>query len=144
VDVTALAGMFDLTGKLALVTGCRRGIGRAIARVLAEAGADIIGVSASLPAGGGDVARQVEAAGRTFTGYRVDLAYRAAALHLAMTCNRLDRDIDILVNSAGATRRSPAAGRADQDWDRLLAVTLSSPFVLAREIGRRMVSRGRG
>ena len=65
--------MFDLHGKLAVVTGCRRGIGLAMAEALAGAGADIIGVSANLEATGSEVARRVEALGRSFTGARVDL-----------------------------------------------------------------------
>jgi 2-deoxy-D-gluconate 3-dehydrogenase len=136
--------MFDLTGKLAVVTGCRRGIGLAMALALAEAGADIIGVSANLEASGSDVAKAVEAVGRTFTGYRVDLGYRSAAVHLAAMLNRLDRGIDILVNNAGTIRRAPAAEHSDEDWDRVLAVNLSTPFVLAREISAGMLDRGRG
>jgi 2-deoxy-D-gluconate 3-dehydrogenase len=136
--------IFDLTGRLAVVTGCRRGIGLAMARALAEAGADIVGVSASLEDTGSDVAAQVAAAGRTFTGYRVDLAHRPAALRLADTLGQLDRDVDILVNNAGTIRRTPAADHADEDWDHVLAVDLTAPFVLARELGRRMLARGRG
>ena len=136
--------MFDLTGRLAVVTGCRRGIGLAMARALADAGADIVGVSASLEGTGSDVAEQIEATGRTFTGYRVDLAHRAAALELAATLGRLDRDIDILVNNAGTIRRAPAAEHRDEDWDQVLAVNLTAPFALARELGKRMLDRGRG
>src|SRR4029453_16597596 len=70
---------FDLSGRLAVVTGCRRGIGLAMAEALAGAGADIIGVSATLEPDGSEVQRRVEALGRTFTPYRVDLADRQAA-----------------------------------------------------------------
>jgi 2-dehydro-3-deoxy-D-gluconate 5-dehydrogenase len=139
-----LPQMFDLTGRLAVVTGCRRGIGLAMARALAQAGADIVGVSATMESTGSEVAKDVEAAGRTFTGYAVDLADRAAVHHLATTLDRLDRDIDILVNNAGTIRRAPAAQHLDEDWDHVLAVNLSSQFVLAREVGRRMVDRGQG
>jgi len=142
--MTELGGLFDLTGKLAVVTGCRRGIGLAMAAALADAGADIVGVSASLESTGSQVARRVEASGRSFTGFRVDLAYRAAVRQIATVLNRLDRDIDILVNNAGTIRRAPAAEHADEDWDRVLAVNLSAPFLLAREIGRAMLDRGRG
>ena len=67
---------FRLDGKTALVTGCRRGIGLAMARALAEAGADVIGVSAALEQGGSDVERAVTGLGRSFMGYRADFARR--------------------------------------------------------------------
>src|SRR5262245_7257266 len=98
-------GPFDLTGKVALVTGCRRGIGLAMAGALAAAGADIIGVSTSLEGSGSAVARDVERHGRTFLGYRADLADRAAVRALASAVG----SIDILVNNAGTIRRAPAA-----------------------------------
>src|SRR5690348_15547539 len=134
--------LFDLTGKLAVVTGCRRGIGLAMARALAGAGADIIGVSATLEEAGSTVAREVERCGRQFRGYRVDLADRAATRDLA---DRLQSEtIDILVNNAGTIRRAPAADYTDADWDHVIEVDLTAPFILAREIGRAMVARGRG
>jgi len=135
---------FDLTGRLAVVTGCRRGIGLAMAEALAGAGADIIGVSASLEPDGSDVARRVEALGRTFTPYRVDLADRQAVADLAAALAGAARPVDILVNNAGTIRRSPAAQHCDDDWDHVLEVDLSAPFVLARGIGRRMLERGSG
>ncbi|GAB3057588.1 SDR family oxidoreductase [Micromonospora schwarzwaldensis] len=136
--------VFDLTGRLAVVTGCRRGIGLAMAEALAGAGADIIGVSASLEDQGSEVARRVEAAGRTFTAYRVDLADRAAVAALAADLTAGPRPVDILVNNAGTIRRAPAAEHPDAHWDEVLEVDLSAPFVLARELGRDMLARGRG
>jgi 2-deoxy-D-gluconate 3-dehydrogenase len=136
--------LFDLTGRVAVVTGCRRGIGLAMARALASAGADIIGVSAALEESGSAVARQVEELGRTFRGYRVDLADRAAVGALA---GRLESDVggvDIVVNNAGTIRRAPAADYTDADWDHVLEVNLTAQFRLARDIGRGMLARGRG
>jgi 2-deoxy-D-gluconate 3-dehydrogenase len=136
--------LFDLSGRLAVVTGCRRGIGLAMAEALAGAGADIIGVSASLEPDGSEVARRVEALGRSFTAYRVDLADRRAATDLAAALADSDRPVDILVNNAGTIRRAPAVQHGDDDWDHVLEVDLSAPFVLARSIGRRMLARGSG
>ena len=68
-----MTGLFDLSGRLAVVTGARRGIGRAMAEALAEAGADIIGVSASMEAEGSVLERHVRACGREFTGLAADL-----------------------------------------------------------------------
>lgn len=135
---------YDLTGRTALVTGCRRGIGRAIARGLAEAGADIVGVSASLELDDSAVARDVTACGRRFTPYRLDFADRAAVHGFAETLDRDGHAIDILVNNAGTIRRAPAADHPDADWDHVIEVDLSAPFVLTREIGRRMIARGGG
>ena len=73
---------FNLSGQTALVTGCRRGIGKAMAVALAEAGADIIGVSASLEPRGSEVELAVVALGRKFTGYACDFADRRALYHL--------------------------------------------------------------
>ncbi len=139
--------MFDLTGRVAVVTGARRGIGLAIAAALAEAGADVIAASAGQEPAGGDVAnseveRRVRAAGRSFRGHRVDFADRAAVT--AFAADLADTPVDILVNNAGTVRRSPAAEHSDADFDHVLAVNLSSQFVLAREIGRRMLERGYG
>ena len=69
---------FDLTGRLAVVTGCRRGIGFAMAEALASAGADIIGVSANLEPAGSTIERRVQSVGRTFTACRVDLSNQTA------------------------------------------------------------------
>jgi 2-deoxy-D-gluconate 3-dehydrogenase len=134
--------MFDLTGTTAVVTGARRGIGLAMATALAHAGADIIGVSAGLEHSGSEVEQQVREAGRSFTGHRADFADRAAVARLA--ADLADVKIDILVNNAGTIARTPAASHTDEMWDRVLAVDLSSQFVLTREVGRRMVNRGHG
>jgi 2-dehydro-3-deoxy-D-gluconate 5-dehydrogenase len=135
---------FDLAGRLAVVTGCRRGIGLAMAEALAGAGADIIGVSAALETEGSEAARRVTALGRSFTPYRVDLSDRAAVDDLVEVLRGGVRPIDILVNNAGTIRRAPAVDHADDDWDHVLEVDLSAPFVLARGIGRRMLERGAG
>ena len=136
--------MFDLTGRLALVTGARRGIGLAMAEALAGAGADIIGVSAGLELDGSEVAQRVAKLGRTFTPLRVDLADRAAVTALAAELAALSRPVDVLVNNAGMIHRAPATEHGDGDWDRVLQVDLTAPYVLAREVGRGMLERGSG
>jgi 2-deoxy-D-gluconate 3-dehydrogenase len=135
---------FDLTGKVALVTGARRGLGFAMAAALAHAGADVIGVSATLPSSGSEVETAVRSAGRDFRGYAVDFANRDAVRGFADEINQLGDPVHILVNNAGTIRRAPAVDHSDDDYDYVTAVNLRSPFVLAREIGRQMVERGSG
>jgi 2-deoxy-D-gluconate 3-dehydrogenase len=138
------AGAFDLSGRTALVTGCRRGIGKAAAVALAAAGADVVGVSASLEPEGSAVAVAVEAQGRSFRAYRCDFRDRAAVYDLvASVRNDLPR-VDVLVNNAGTIARAPATEHRDEEWDRVLEVNLSAQFVLTRELGRDMLERGRG
>ncbi|WP_369264140.1 SDR family oxidoreductase [Streptomyces sp. R35] len=136
--------LFDLTGKLAVVTGARRGIGRAMARALAEAGADIIGVSASLEASGSQVEKDVLAAGRTFEAIRTDFADPEAVRVLGADLAGRERPVDILVNNAGTIRRAPAAEHTDTDWALVLQVNLSAQFALTRAVGQAMVARGQG
>jgi len=139
-----ILNQFRLDGKIALVTGCRRGIGRGFAQALAEAGADIVGVSAHLELSGSAVEQDVQAAGRRFWGYACDLSDRAA---LYGTLARIKHDmpgIDILVNNAGTNRRYPADQFPDEAWDEVLEVNLAAQFILAREIGKTMVKRGCG
>ncbi|WP_330463776.1 SDR family NAD(P)-dependent oxidoreductase [Micromonospora zamorensis] len=138
-----MTALFDLSGRTAVVTGARRGIGLAMAEALALAGADIVGVSAQLEATGSEVERRVRAAGRKFTALRADLGDRAAVRRLARDITALG-PIDILVNNGGTIARTPAAEHPDEMWDHVIEVNLSSQFVLSREIGRTMVERGRG
>jgi 2-dehydro-3-deoxy-D-gluconate 5-dehydrogenase len=135
---------FDLTGRLAVVTGARRGIGRAMARALAEAGADIIGVSANLEAAGSDVEKDVTAAGRAFEAIQADFSDAAAVTALGADLAGRERPVDILINNAGTIRRAPAARHSDADWDLVLQVNLSAQFALARAVGETMVERGQG
>ncbi|MDQ0936517.1 SDR family oxidoreductase [Streptomyces turgidiscabies] len=135
---------FDLTGKLAVVTGARRGIGRAMARALAEAGADIIGVSANLETSGSDVEKDILAAGRTFEAIRTDFADPDAVRTLATDLAGRARPVDILVNNAGTIRRAPATQHTDADWELVLQVNLNAQFALTRAVGGAMVARGQG
>jgi 2-deoxy-D-gluconate 3-dehydrogenase len=122
---------YDLSGRAALVTGARRGIGRAAAEALAAAGARVIGASAT----------EEEEAGRA---YRCDFTSRDAVYELVAKVRRDIGAVDILVNNAGTIERAPAAEHADELWDRVLEVDLSAQFVLTRELGRGMLERGYG
>jgi len=136
--------LFNLSGKTALVTGCNRGIGKAMAVGLAEAGADIIGVSGSLALQGSEVEKAVLATGRSFKAYQADLSDRDALYAFIKKLWAENKAIDILINNAGTIMRKPAAEHPDEYWDKVLAINLDAPFILAREIGRHMIERGSG
>ena len=137
-------GYFDLTGKIALVTGCNKGIGKAIAIGLAEAGADIVGVSANILLQGSEVEQEVQALGRTFKAYQADFSDRNSLYSFIAEVTTEYPIIDILINNAGTIMRKPAAEHPDEYWDIVMAINLDSQFILSREIGKRMVERGAG
>ncbi|MBJ7255765.1 MAG: SDR family oxidoreductase [Akkermansiaceae bacterium] len=135
---------FDLTGKTAIVTGCKRGIGFAMAEGLAEAGANIIGVSANLEATGSAIEKSVLALGRTFTAYQCDFSQRKEVKDFAQKV-MLDHGVpDILVNNAGTIKRQPAAEHSDDFWFEVIDVNLNAQFLLSRDIGAKMIARGSG
>ncbi|GIK42019.1 MAG: 2-deoxy-D-gluconate 3-dehydrogenase [Chloroflexota bacterium] len=135
---------FKLDGKIALVTGCKRGLGQAMACALAEAGADIIGVSATLEPSGSEVEQKVTALGRRFKGYACDFGDRQALYNFIKQVKSDFSRIDILVNNAGMILRRPAVEHPDEYWDQVINVNLSAQFILSRELGREMVERGQG
>jgi 2-deoxy-D-gluconate 3-dehydrogenase len=137
-------GLFDLTGKRAVVTGVRRGIGLAIAEMLAAAGADIVGVSAHLEEGTSNAQRSVESLGRSFEGIRADLSDVTQVHALADRLVQQSQPIDILVNNAGSIVRAAAIEHDDEMWMKTMATNLTAPFILTRDIGRLMVERGAG
>lgn len=133
---------FDLSGKLAVVTGASRGIGFAMAEALAEAGADIIGVSATIDPSGSPIEEAVTGHGRRFEALACDFATAPSVQRL---CDQLSgRPVDILINNAGTIRRAPAAEHPFDWWDEVLQVDLTSQFVLTQAVGRGMLERGYG
>ena len=135
---------FRVDNKTALVTGCSRGIGKAVAVALAEAGADIIGVSHSLPSSGSEVEKEVTAAGRKFYPYQADFNDRSSIYRFIEQVNVNHESVDILVNNAGNILRQPAAEHPDEYWDEIININLNSQFILTREIGKKMVQAGSG
>ncbi|MBW7056778.1 SDR family oxidoreductase [Paracoccus bogoriensis] len=131
---------FSLTGKRALITGASSGIGRAIAEVFADAGADIVAQgrdAARLE----DLARTIRRAGRSCDLVTGDLADDAAGVaHRALATGR----IDILVNSAGIALTGPVIGYDAADWQRTLAVNLTAPFILSQAVLPGMIERRMG
>ncbi len=135
---------FRLDGKTALVTGARRGIGMAMAVALAEAGADIIAVSANMEASGSAIEKEVKALGRRFAAYRCNFADRQDLYRFIQRVKSDQPGIDILVNNAGTVLREPAERHPDEYWDKIIETNLSAQFALSRELGKDMLARGSG
>ncbi|WP_173862381.1 SDR family oxidoreductase [Tenacibaculum jejuense] len=135
---------FSLEGKTALVTGCKRGIGKAMAVALAEAGADIIGVSASLELENSNVEKEVVAIGKSFKAYQCDFGDRKALYEFIKQVKEDFPKVDILVNNAGTILRAPAVEHSDEYWDKVIEINQSAQFILTREFGKEMVKREEG
>ena len=136
--------LFNLEGKTALVTGCKKGIGMAMAIALAEAGADILGVSATLELENSDIEKAILATGRKFKAYQADFSDRKSLYNFIKEVKADNPIIDILVNNAGTIKRAPAAEHPDEFWDNVLEINLNAQFLLSRELGKEMVLRGSG
>lgn len=133
---------FRVDGKLALVTGSSRGIGLAIAKELAESGADIIGVS--LESSSAELEKAVSEAGKKLYSYQCDLSKRDSIYSFIKQVTADHPKIDILINNAGHILRKPAAEHPDEYWDTIININLNAQFLLTREIGKRMVEQGSG
>ena len=136
--------LFSLEGKIALVTGCNRGIGKAMAEALAEAGADIIGVSSSIALSGSEIEGDITKIGRKFKAYQCDFSDRDSVKSFLEKVIAENERIDILVNNAGTIMRAPAAEHPDEFWYKVIDINLNSQFIITREIGSRMMAQGSG
>ncbi|KAB0678543.1 2-dehydro-3-deoxy-D-gluconate 5-dehydrogenase KduD [Aureimonas leprariae] len=133
------ARLFDLSAKVALVTGARTGLGQAIALTLAAAGADIVGLgSAPMPETGG----RVETLGRRFTEVVRDLGRSDGLAELVADIERHAGPVDILVNNAGIIRRADVLEFSEADWDAVANVNLKSLFFLSQAVARSLIGRG--
>ncbi|MEY4499893.1 MAG: hypothetical protein RL319_881 [Actinomycetota bacterium] len=133
---------FSLKGKLAVVTGARRGIGFGMAKALAEAGADIIAVSAQLESQGSAIQLEIEKLGRKYQGFQCDFSNPADVDRLAKEFAGFE--IDILVNNAGMISRAPALEHSMDIWNQVIEVNLNSQFRLTQPIADGMLKRGHG
>jgi len=136
-------GGFDLTGKVALVTGAYRGLGFAIAQGLAEAGATVV-----LNGRKGDhlaaAAKTLTEAGHAATTSVFDVTQRAAVHKAVAAAEALHGRVDILVNNAGIQRRNPLVDFAQQDWDDIIATNLTAPFLVSQAVLPGMIARRAG
>jgi gluconate 5-dehydrogenase len=135
--------LFDLSGRTALITGSSRGLGRAFAEGLAEAGARVI-LNGIDPARLEAAAKEMRAKGHQVLTAAFDVTDEAAILATFAHFDAEAIQIDILVNNAGIQFRKPMLDLETADWHRVLEANLTSAFVIGREAARRMVPRGRG
>ncbi len=133
--------LFDLTGRVALVTGVSRGLGRAMAIGLAGAGADIIGISLQEPI---ETRKQIETLGKNFYYFHADLAEAEKIPELARQAIAVYGKVDILVNNAGIIGLYPAEEYPLENFDQVFAVNVRGLFLLTQEIGKSMLDRGYG
>ena len=124
--------------------GHGRGLGFGMATGLAQAGADIIGVSRAMESSGSEVEKAVTAAGRRFWGYSCDFSDRTLVRQFIHQVTSDHPQIDILVNNAGTIKRQPAVDHSDEFWDEVIETNLNSQWLLTQAIGQRMVQRGSG
>jgi 2-deoxy-D-gluconate 3-dehydrogenase len=133
---------FKLDGKTAIVTGSNQGIGQAYAQALAEAGADIIGVS--YQSDFTETEKLITTTGRKFKSYISDFSNRESLYQFVKSVKNDFNKIDILVNNAGMILRKPISEHPDDYWDKVIDVNLSAQFILTREFGKEMAERGYG
>jgi 2-deoxy-D-gluconate 3-dehydrogenase len=136
-----MTNLFDLAGRVAVVTGANTGIGQGIAVALAEAGADVALVGRS-PAE--ETAEKVAAAGRRSVQVRADLSTIAPVQEVVDRTLAELGGLDILVNNAGIIRRADAIDFSEEDWDAVIDTNLKSVFFLCQAAGRHMIGQGRG
>ncbi len=138
-----IAKLFSLEGKTALVTGASRGLGRAMAIALAEAGADVI-CAGSRPGSADETSGIIKGKGLKSWSVHGDLSSTSEVAKLADDANSCSGTIDILVNNAGTIERFPAAEYPEDAWERVIQTNLNSVYYLCRYFGAKMIERKQG
>ncbi|WP_249021963.1 2-dehydro-3-deoxy-D-gluconate 5-dehydrogenase KduD [Kluyvera ascorbata] len=132
---------FNLQGKVALVTGCDKGLGQGMALGLAEAGCDIVSVSRSIPQ---ETAEKVAALGRRMFAIQADLSQPEAIADIVPAAVAAAGRIDILVNNAGTIRREDALTFSEKNWDDVMNLNLKSVFFLSQAVAKQFLQQGNG
>jgi NAD(P)-dependent dehydrogenase (short-subunit alcohol dehydrogenase family) len=142
-DGPSASALFDLSGRVAVVTGAGSGLGAAMARGLADCNATIVAVDVD-EAGAASTVQAITRRGGTASAKSADVRDAAAVRELAArTLSELGR-VDVLVNSAGITKRCPAESFPEDDFDRIIAVNLKGTFLCCQAFGRLMLDAGSG
>lgn len=130
--------MFDLTGRVAIVTGCNTGLGQGMAVALAKAGADIVGVNRSSPE---ETSNLITATGRRFINVMADMSQMDSVERVMQQALEAFGKVDILVNNAGIIRRADAIDFTEQDWDEVMDVNLKTLFFLSQAFARQVIKQ---
>ena len=133
---------FSLKGKVAIVTGCSAGIGNGMAKGLAEAGADIYGVSSRGEFA--EIKEAVETFGRRFEGQKANLMSVEPIEAIVSDCISKFGKIDILINNAGIIRREDAINFSEKDWDDVMNINLKTVFFFSQRVAREFIKQGGG
>ena len=141
--MTSVLDLFRIDDAVALVTGASFGLGKGMAEGLAEAGADVVGVSRTA-SNLDEVEAEVVAAGRRFLAIECDVADRRQLRNAVDEARQWQNRLDILVNNAGIIARAPAAEHSEQDWDEVLRVNLDAIWFGSQEAGKIMLKQGGG
>jgi 2-deoxy-D-gluconate 3-dehydrogenase len=140
--MTGILDAFRLDGQVAVVTGSERGLGRGMAVALAQAGADIVGVTyvASAP----ETEAAVQEAGRRYVHVQADLSSTEPVERIVGSALQAFGRIDILVNNAGIIARNDSIAFTEKEWDDVMNVNLKTAFFLCQAVARRFIDQGRG
>ena len=133
--------LFDLTDKIAIVTGASRGLGKAMATGLARAGANVV-VADILDVN--ETVEEIKKLGREAVGIKVDVSKKEDVERMVQQTIEKFGKVDILVNNAGIFRMAPAETMKEEDWDKVIAVNLKGQFLCAQEVGKRMIKQKSG
>jgi len=134
---------FDLTGKVAIVTGASRGLGQTFARALAGAGADLVVTSRRVESLA-PFQREIEALGRRAVALELDVRSEESIRSMVENAAAAFPHLDILVNNAGCNVRKPAVDVTWDDWNLILDTNLRGAFFVAQSVAKQMMPRGRG
>lgn len=140
---TYLEDLFSLEGKVALVTGASRGLGKAIAISLAKAGADVV-ITATKESNLSDTAAIIKHLGRKVIAIGCDQSQAEQIDHVFLKVQETFGRLDILINNAGTIRRAPAHKTTDADWDHVINTNLNGVFHFCRSAGAMMLEAGCG
>lgn len=133
--------LFDLTGKVAVVTGARTGLGQAIAVGLAQSGCDIVGIGSS---NFGETDEQVQELGRKFYSIKADLSDTSTVEAVSAEMISAFGKMDILVNNAGMILREDAVNYSEEAWDKVMDLNLKSAFMLSQKAIKQFQTQGTG